>query len=314
MSLGTLHRSLPVRVALCVLAMAGGCCGGVARADNPKKACVSASMDAQTLRNADKLLEARDKLRVCASDPCPAVVKARCAEWLGEVEPRIPSIILRPRDARGTDVLDATVTLDGQPASIGKPITVDPGEHVVAAQRAGGAAQESKFLVVDGDKSRVLEITFPSAAVGTAPVPTPASAPASAPSHGIPLGAWIVGGLGVVSLGASLAFFLSAVNDLNGLRSTCSPSCTSAQTQSGRTAAFVSDLTLGGGIAGVGVAVVWAIVSHDGTAGGAASKGPSFSSCQGELGTAQTCGGVAPFQFDVRPVAGGAVTTFGLRY
>ena len=75
-------------VAACVVALVVACASATtaAEAANPKKACVAASTDAQTLRQEDKLIEARDKLRICANDPCPAVVKSQCAGWLHDPE------------------------------------------------------------------------------------------------------------------------------------------------------------------------------------------------------------------------------------
>jgi hypothetical protein len=252
-----------------------------AQAESPKRMCVAASTDAQTLRQEDKLLEARDKLRTCASDPCPAVVKAQCARWLGEIEPQIPTVIVRAQDSAGRDLLDATVTFDGRAGAVGRPETVDPGPHLVVVAQADGTKKEAKFLVVDGDKSRVLLVTMP--AVVSAP--TQASTPSA-----IPTGVWVLGGIGVAALATSGVFAFVTESDLSNLRHTCSPTCSDAQMQTGKTHALVTDVALGVGVVALAGAVIWGVVARSG--GG------------GEAG-----GGV-----DVRPVAGGAVVIVGGRY
>jgi hypothetical protein len=58
-----------------------------AAADGPpdKAACLDASSQAQSLRDAHKLVEARQKLRVCAQAACPGVVQRDCLSWLDAV-------------------------------------------------------------------------------------------------------------------------------------------------------------------------------------------------------------------------------------
>jgi hypothetical protein len=265
--------------------------------DDAKRACVAASTDAQTLRHEDKLLAARDELHVCASDPCPEVVKSRCTHWLTEVEAQIPSVIVRAKDAAGGDVLDADVSIDGHASRLGRPETLDPGEHVVLVKRAGGDSKEERFLLVDGERARVLTVNLFHAApavVPVAPTPTPAVAPAQADAHAgrIPLGTWVLGGLGLVAFAGSAIFYAEAANDYGKL-STCSPNCSDAQTQSVRTNEVGSGVALGVGIAAVVGAVTWALLS------------PSAK-------------GTKPLAYapivEVRPTTGGALTTIGVRY
>jgi len=60
-----------------------------------KKACVAASTEGQTARDDGKLMDARKSFLSCARDECPAVVRKSCAQWLTDVEDRIPSAVIR---------------------------------------------------------------------------------------------------------------------------------------------------------------------------------------------------------------------------
>jgi hypothetical protein len=132
-------------------------------------------------------------------------------------------------------------------------------------------------------------------------------APPEPPPRGrqVPPGAWILGGAGLLSLGAATYFAVAANSDLNQLRATCSPHCSQAQTNPGRTDALVFDVTLGVGAAALAGALVWAIASpsHARAIGGAARQGSAFGAWAARLP-----------RFDVRPVAGGALGALTLAY
>lgn len=275
-----------------------------ARADESKRACVNASTEGQTLRQEDKLLEAREKLHLCANDPCPDLVKSHCTRWLSEIEAQIPSVIVRATDASGADVLDADVSVDGRLVKLGRPEILDPGEHTVTVTRATGDKREEKFLLVDGERARVLAIHFPAApaaappAAGAPPSPPPANDGADEHGHGIPAGAWVIGALGVAGLGVAAGFYIQSSSDYNALTApgACAPHCTDAQTQNLRTHVTIADISLGVGVAGIVGATIWAIV---------AVTRPHQSS--------HTASSSVPL-FDVRPVAGGAVTSLAVRF
>ena len=258
-----------------------------ARADDRVRACIDASTRGQTLRDAGKLVEARAELIACARDACPPIVRSHCATWLGEVQGMIPSVVVRVQDATGADVVDARGVVDGQPFALdGKPLPLDPGEHVVAAHLPGGTTIEEHVLLVAAEHARL--VTLRMKAPRAAP-PPPAEAGAVT-THHVPVGAWVLGGAGVVALGVG-AYFVSAASDqMHHLQQTCSPFCTHAQTQSGRTDSLVADLLLGAGGAAVAVAVVWAAAFPSSTVD------------------------VAGAHLSVAPLAGGALTTLGARF
>lgn len=227
-----------------------------AKADDSVRACIAASTDGQTLRQQGKLLAAREQMIACARDACPGVVRSHCARWLKEVETAIPSVVVRAEDATGADAIGAHLTIDGHPQRLdGQPVRLDPGPHTVTVQSdaGAGARKEEHLLLLEGEASRRVIVRLPA----TAPV---AGAGAS-PGRTIPLGAWILGGAGIVALGGATYFGLTAKSDLDGLQSPsgCSPHCSDARTQPGRTDALVFDVLLGVGATAVAAAVFWAI-------------------------------------------------------
>jgi hypothetical protein len=71
---------------------------------------------------------------------------------------------------------------------------------------------------------------------------------------------WVLGGLGVASLGTAAVFWISAEGKRSDLESAaCAPSCNPADVDAVRDARLVGDVLLGAGVVLVGVAVaIWA--------------------------------------------------------
>jgi hypothetical protein len=227
-----------------------------ALAEDAVRVCIDASTQGQTLRQQGHLLGARDRMIECARDACPAVVRSHCARWLGEIENRIPSVVVRAQDASGADLVDARVLIDGHASKLdGRAVPLDPGQHVVAVEH-GGTRKEERVILVEGEASRLVMLRF-------APPPPgmPVEAPLAPPAHtgGVPTATWILGGVGLAALGAATYFGLAAKGQLDHLDATCSPNCTDAQTQPGRTDALAFDILLATGGAAIGAAIVWAL-------------------------------------------------------
>jgi len=227
-----------------------------AAAEDTVRSCIDASTKGQTLRQAGHLLAARQQMITCSQDACPAVVRSHCTRWLAELDNRIPSLVVRAQDAAGVDIVDARVTIDGKPGKLdGRAVQLDPGEHVVAVEGDRGRRDE-RVILVEGEASRLVMVRFGEAS-RLAPTASPAPPPERA--RRIPVGAWVLGGLGVAALGGATYFGLAANSQLSDLNASCSPHCTDAQTQPGRTDALVFDVLLGAGAAALGGALVWAL-------------------------------------------------------
>ena len=138
----------------------------------------------------------------CARDACPAIVRRDCEKWLSDLDASQPT--LRPRRARdpkGNDLPATRVSLDGSAFVArldGKPVAVDPGEHVLRYEASGAAAVEQRVVVRVNEKNRMLigRSSCPQSAI-LAPAPaTPAQESAPARDAGrssghVPAAAWV---------------------------------------------------------------------------------------------------------------------------
>jgi hypothetical protein len=242
-----------------------------ARADGIKQACVDASSEGQALRDASKLRRARDRFVLCARDECPAIVRKYCAEWLTEVERRLPTVIFRAQTAAGADAPGAQLSIDGvlQPSALGIAIPLDPGEHTVHVERDGGGPLDQKVVVLDGEKGRVVPLRFPApphAAIATnGPGQREGASSPSKERGPIPPWTWVSGGVGVAGLAGFVVFGLMAQGDLNHLKGTCAPYCDPSQLDSVKREALIADISLGVGVAALAV-MVYTLVTWGGEA------------------------------------------------
>jgi hypothetical protein len=179
---------------------------------------------------------------------------------------RIPKIAIR----RGAGAESATISLDGVmlgATSVGTDLPINPGPHTIEAQGRGYRPFSKTIEFVEKDRKEV-EVTLQPIpppplepkAIAIAPVspplvPSPAPPPPSHPNY-VP---YVVGGLGLASLATSGVFFALRSNAISSLdggcvdRNTCSPDLKTTYDH-GRTYTLVADVTLGAGIAGVGIA------------------------------------------------------------
>jgi len=263
-----------------------------ARADDVKRECVDAATMGQTKRDDGKLLAARDQMLRCSRDEC-TVVKAFCARWLTEIEAQIPSVVVRVVDVDGTDRTDAKATIDGRAVKLdGKPLSLDPGEHMLVVEAPESPRKEQKVLLVDREKSRLLNVQMPSKRkLQQQAVESHTSS--SAGKGGTPSGVWIVGGLGVAALGTGAVFGYMAKKELTHLQDDCSPNCADSRTKPGRTDALIADISFGIGTAAVIAAIVWF----------AASPSSESTSHKASLP-----------RFDVAPTANGWYATTSISY
>jgi type II secretory pathway pseudopilin PulG len=230
-----------------------------ARADE-KQVCLSAFDSAQQLRIDGKLRSAREQLASCARTECPPLVRQDCGRWLNEVMGSLPSMVFGARDASGRDLLAVRVSIDGALVSEtldGKPVLVDPGVHKFRFETPGSSAVEQQVLIRAGEKSRVLTIDFSPKSVGSpknsARVdPVPRKPEAVTPSPPVP--AYVVGGVGVLALGAALFFDLNGHADASALRATCAPSCAQSDVDRVQLKYIVAGASLGIGVVALGVA------------------------------------------------------------
>jgi len=198
-----------------------------ARADE-KEACVAASDQAQTFRDDGKYRQARAALLTCARDVCPGIVRKDCEKWLGDLDSLQPTVVIGARDPKGRDIVDVRVFIDGNKIVDrlnGKPMQVDPGDHIFRYESPGVAVLEEHVVVRVGEKNRFLtaqlkpltgEISAP------APPPPPPTPPGGEPqpeeAGSTPFVAYTIGGLGVFALGSFTFFGMTGKSDVSDLR------------------------------------------------------------------------------------------------
>jgi hypothetical protein len=241
-----------------------------------KIACVGAAEEGQRLRKEGHLVSARDKLLVCASLECPAVVSQDCTGWLGEVQRSLASVTVQAHDAKGEALSDVKVLLDGAELSERAPtaaIDVDPGDHVFRCERAGYGSDEERVHLSEGERASVIDCRLtPSAPLSQnepaklrvdskvfEPIPAPLTH-----RGGLPWLTWPLAGVGVAGMASFAYFGLSAESDQNALRRTgCAPYCELSKVDPIRTKFLIADISLGVGAAALVATALVILLRHD---------------------------------------------------
>ena len=279
-----------------------------------KEACVNASEQAQTLRDDGKFRQARAALMTCGRDVCPAIVRRDCEKWLTELDAAQPTVVLGARDPNGSDVPGARVKLDGAPLLDrldGRPVPVDPGEHVFRYEGAGSTPVEQRVVVRVGEKNRSLTAILmpPASAAMASTTPAPAASSSSTSSDNatspapeapqepkakrpLPASFWIFGGLTVAGAASFVYFGVSGQSDVNNLRATCSPNCAQSDVDAAHTKLVVADISAAVGAAAL-VGTILSVVLR---------------------GKAKPTTAALVTQTEVHPVLGGAMTTWTARF
>lgn len=273
---------------LLVFAAAGSVPAPAAASDVPleiKRECAIAAETAQRLTARGSLLQSRAELVRCSRDACPPAVRADCLRWLDDLDRSIPSLAIRVEDALGKPLDDARVTIDGSVPSVlpdGRGIALDPGEHVVAVERAGATAH-ARVALATGEKERVLVVRLPPVPANPAPPaapltvasPAPQAEPAPAAAAPGPL-AWFLSAASVVALGAFAFFAATGTSDLDRLRASCAGHCAQSDVTTAWNKLIAADVFLGVAVAAGGLAV-WQFVAAGGRGHGA-PRAPSAGS------------------------------------
>ena len=241
--------------------------GRPARAD--VASCLEAAEQAQPLRAAGELRQARARLVTCAAASCPRQVRADCTRWLAEVESALPSVVIQARESGGADVLDVTLSVDGvaQRGPVdGLAIAMDPGKHVLRIGALGREPVTQTVAIREGEKNRLVAIAFPKP-VSVVPPPAPARPERfPGPTSGIAPVAWAVGGAGLLLAATGVVLWVQGIGERDDLRAKCgtAASCTQGNIDAARTRLIVGDVLVGAGALAVG-AGVWLAVRSSST-------------------------------------------------
>jgi hypothetical protein len=186
-----------------------------------------------------------------------------------DLKARIPKLSV----TRGKGAEAAKIEIDGVvlgESSIGSQMTVDPGPHQVSARSPGMNPFSTTIDLAEKDEKTV-EVTLEPAESGAAlpetgggsETPEKEKGVEKSPSKVVP---FVIGGVGIASLGASGVFFLmknSAVNDLDAACGASRDQCGPDQQKTYDNAKLynkISMVTFGVGVVGVGVAATMLIL------------------------------------------------------
>lgn len=196
---------------------------------------------------------------MCARAVCPGLLRDDCVGWARELERITPTAVFSAVDGRGNDRPDARVTVDGDVAARldGAATTLDPGEHVVRCELAGEAPIDMHVVLHEAEHDRPVRCAFPPhGARGSAPTTASSTAPPGA-ARPVPASVWMLGGVGVVALGAwgwfggsALVWGHPSVPTLHE----CQPTCPTADRDSVHTELVAADVAGGVALVALGAA------------------------------------------------------------
>jgi hypothetical protein len=183
---------------------------------------------------------------------------------LESLRQRIPKITVK----RGSGAEAASVALDGVSLGdqvIGTPMPIDPGPHTVEATAPGFKPFRQSVRVAEQQSETVEIVLEPE------PVPPPSAggvgAAGAAPSgRGARIAGYVIGGVGIASLGASGIFFGLRANKISQLDDVCpNRECPSREQQTdidaGKRYTTIANVTLAVGAAAVAGGLVLILTS-----------------------------------------------------
>jgi hypothetical protein len=218
-----------------------------------RRMCAIRHEQAQVLRSAGKLIEAREALLACSQQLCQTAVRADCVAWFEQVSDTIPSLVVSAK-SRGKDEINVRLTVDAKPMALrldGKPIELNPGVHIVRFDNPPFEPVEQQLLLVPGERNRVVSVTFGE----LAPEPKPAAEPPSkrereaatplVSARPIPATGYVLAGVALMGAAGFAGFALWGFNERNNLESTCQPVCSASQVNETHTKFIIADVSLG---------------------------------------------------------------------
>jgi hypothetical protein len=131
------------------------------------------------------------------------------------LEPKLSRLIVQL--AKGADAPGLEIRLDGErlgQAALGIAAPMDPGSHTVSASATGKLPWQTKIEIPAGPAEKTVTIpTLANAPAGSAPgTPPRAAPPGKGSGKAQRVGAYALGGLGIVGLGVGSIFGLRAIS------------------------------------------------------------------------------------------------------
>jgi hypothetical protein len=216
-----------------------------------------------------------------AGDDRVALARERAAR----PEPRVPrlTVTLAPGSPAGSVVARDGIELGN--ASLGLPLPVDPGDHVISVSAPGRAPNRVTVTLKEAERREVVLEAGPVDSAAVAPTampengtlaPTDTGAAAHADGSSSRTLGFVIGGVGVAGLAVSLFAGAQALSDKNTVDDNCVDNRCNDKgldaADSGKTWITVSNVALAVGAVGVGVGA-YLILSSGSSSGGQTALG-----------------------------------------
>jgi hypothetical protein len=262
------------------LAAANNCAAALAKYQAVAKVKVTAQVAyniAECEERLGKLVPALGSYRLAASlvtDGKPKEVSSNVGDRIKSLEARMPTLILQRTEQT------ARIELDGiEIGSMGAEIPVDPGTHTVSGkigetevwrESVQIAEKEHKTVTVKIDLAKFKPPTQPTAtATAVATVAPPPTATVEPPPPASKAPAFVVGAIGIASLGAGVGLFVASRGNAAELEKLCGkdndcPASAKGTYDSGRTLTGVSEALFAVGVVGVAAGIVLYVVRGSG--------------------------------------------------
>ena len=211
-----------------------------------------------------KLVAALGDYELAASDARAEKADQVAEEVEGRLESlrqRIPKITVK----RGSGAEAAAVAVDGISVGdqvIGTPMPTDPGPHTVEATAPGFKAFRKSVRVAE-QQSETVEVVLEAMPVAAPGTPGGPARPAAGRS---PVYGYVIGGIGIASLGASGVFFGLRASKISQLDKACpNNQCASHahddDIKAGKLYTAIADVTLAVGVAAVASGAILVLTS-----------------------------------------------------
>jgi len=221
-------------------------------ARDPVLVCLDNHTEGQKLRRDGKLLESRDSFRQCSATGCPSQIIRECVGWMEETTKQIPSVAFTVT-ADGTSRADVQVYIDDVLAAeklSGRAIDVNPGPHQIRVVLPPFAPYEEQIVVTEGEKFRMVNVTFATPGREKTPLSTtPGASPAEVETwRPIPIATYVFGGLGIAAAISGSAWGISNMSlrsDMEDKVNGCAPNCSDQAIDVLKQRALLADVSWG---------------------------------------------------------------------
>lgn len=223
--------------------------------------CAEAYEKAQTDRLAGEYLAALEAARSCSQLECNAAIIRECMKLYESLDAEVPTLVLAAKGADGSELTNVRVTADGQPlldSLDGKPVSLNPRAYVFRFEAEGLPPVEVQQTARVGEKHRIVEVVLatPEQLAAAAAATSATTSPQAPPrpvivrrKRPVPLATYLLGGTGVVALGAFGYLRVSGIADYNEMNADCSPTCSPDDVDPIRSKFRLSFVALGVGAA-----------------------------------------------------------------